>query len=223
MPERKLPPHFLGRTAHPTHGPTEPALNVGYDSIYLGLVPRLAECDFAESAQRLGLEYREGRVWVHFLARDYMITRDGVEPLDGQPANVNIRSVLLYYLLSKGAGSPDHAYVLFENFPRLVGGLGTPIGLMNTPLERKFGGDYAAFSEAALRLEGMAEDAQPGSHAWRFEILPKIAARVVFREADDEFPAAIQIMLDQAALRFLDFECLAVMVGCFVSALIHAV
>jgi len=32
----------------------------GYDSIYLGLIPKLSECDFQESAKRLGLEYVNG-------------------------------------------------------------------------------------------------------------------------------------------------------------------
>ena len=39
-------------------------------------------------------------------------------------------------------------------------------------------------------------------------------------EADDEFPVEIQIMLDKTALDFLEFECLAFIVGCFVRALI---
>jgi hypothetical protein len=223
MPERKIPPRTLQRAARTTSGSSETGPMRGYDSIYLGLLPRLAECDFEESAGRLGLDYDSGRVRAHFLGRDYVITHAGVEPLDSQPANVNLRSVLLYYLLSKGSGNPEHAYVLFENFPRLVGGLGSPIGLMSTPLERKFGADYTAFGKAATQLGGAEEDSQPGSHAWRFELLPKIAARLVFQEADEDFPAQIQIMLDQAALRFLDFECLAVMMGCLVSALVHAV
>ncbi len=222
MPERKLPPYRLGPAARPAQLPSEPGLKGGYDSIYLGLIPRLAECDLEESAGRLGLDCDGDRVQVHFLGRDYVITRDGVEPVDGEPVNVNLRSVLLYYLLSKGSGDPDHAYVLFENLPRLVGSLGNPVRLMSTPLERKFGGDYAAFGKAATRLGGTEEDSQTGSHAWRFEVLPKILARLVFQVADDEFHATIQIMLDQAALRFLDFECLAVMMGCLVGALIRA-
>ena len=222
MPERKLPPHLPGRSAQASDRPSGPERQSGYDAIYLGLIPRLAGCDFEASAGRLGLDYREGHVLARCLGRDYAITRAGVEPLDGQPANVNVRSVLLYYLLSTGSGEPESAYVLIENLPRLVGGLGNPIGRMAAPLEQKFGVDYAALGEAALSLGGAEEPSPPGSHAWRFELLPKVRARLVFQEADDEFAAAIQVLLDRAALRFLDFECLVVLAGCFVGALIQA-
>jgi hypothetical protein len=195
-------------------------MNGGYDSIYLGLVSKLSELDFRESAERLGLEYVCGGVEVRFLKREYRITIDGVEPLDGQPANVNNLSVLLYYLLSKGQGEPEDSYIPFESIPRIMGGLSAQSRLMNTPLERYFGNDYVKFSEASLQLGGKQDNPQAGKHLWRFDVLPKIPVQLVFYEADEDFPAEIQIMLDRTAIRFLEFECLAFMVGCFVRALI---
>jgi hypothetical protein len=194
----------------------------GYDSIYAGLVARLPECDFQESAGRLGLEYVEGGVQVSFLKREYRITRVGVEPLDGQPVNVNNRSVLLYYLLSKGQGEPGDAYILFESLPRMVSGLSLQKRLMSSPLERYFGNDFVKFGKAAGKLGGMVEESRPGKHVWKFNVLPKIPLKTVFYEADDEFPVSIQIMLELTVLQFLDFECTAFMVGCFVHALIKA-
>ena len=195
-------------------------MNRGYDSIYLGLITKLSECDFQESADRLGLEYVDGGIQVCFLKREYRITLDGVEPLDGQPVNVNNLSVLLYYLLSKGQGDPENSYILFESIPRMISGLGFQNRMMTRPLERKFGNDYVKFSEAAVKLGGIEEESQVGKHLWKFNILPKIPLKIVFYEADDEFPTNIQIMLDKTALQFLEFECLAFMVGCLVRALI---
>ncbi|MBI5847499.1 MAG: DUF3786 domain-containing protein [Nitrospirae bacterium] len=196
-------------------------MNSGYSSIYRGLISRLPECDFQESADRLGLEYIEGGIQVCFLKREYRITANGVEPLDGQPVNVNNRSVLLYYLLSKGRGDPENSYVLFESIPGMISGLTFQGRLMNTPLERYFGNDYVKFSETAVKLGGIKEESLSGTHLWRFNVLPKIPVKIVFYEADDEFPINIQIMLDRTALNFLEFECLAFMVGCFVRALIN--
>ncbi len=136
----------------------------GYDSIYLGLVSRLPGCDFQEAARRLGLSYVDGRIQASFLERDYRITVDGAEPLDGQPVNVNNRSVLLYYLLSRGSGDPENRFVLFESIPGMGGGLHTELRLMNRPLERCFRNDYAKFGEAALKLGGVAEEAWEGKH-----------------------------------------------------------
>ena len=70
------------------------------------------------------------------------------------------------------------------------------------------------------QLGGLEEESQMGKHLWKFIILPKIPLKIIFYDADEEFPVDIQIMLDKTALQFLEFECLAFMVGCFVRALI---
>lgn len=192
----------------------------GYESIYLELKSKLAECDFRESADRLGLEYVDGAVHACFLGRKYLITKDGVEPLDAQLVNVNNRSVLIYYLLSKGRGEPEGSYIPFESIPRMIGGLNLQSRLMNTPLERYFAEDYVGFAEAASKLGGIEEETKSGKHVWRFDILPKLPLILVFYEADEDFPVEIKIMLDKTSLQFMEFECLAFMVGCFVRAMV---
>jgi hypothetical protein len=61
-----------------------------------------------------------------------------------------------------------------------------------------------------------------GKHVWQLRPLPKILSQIVFYDADDEFPADIQIMFDKSAPRFLDFECLAFMTGAMIEAIIEA-
>jgi hypothetical protein len=102
----------------------------------------------------------------------------------------------------------------------MISGLPAQSRLMNAPLEKYFGKDYAKFGEAAAKLGGIEEEAQGGKHSWKFDVLPKIPLKLVYYEADEDFPAEIQIMLDTTAIRFLEFECLAFLVGCFVRALI---
>jgi hypothetical protein len=196
-------------------------VNSGYDSIYRGLLARLPDCDLEEAAGRLGLSYVRGTVHVRFLSREYAITRHGVEPLDGHPVNVNTRNVLLYYLFSTGRGEPEDSYVLFEAIPRAITGVSSPGHLMSAPLDRHFGNDYVRFADAAARLGGTLGESTAHAHVWRFAVLPKIRLQAVFHDADDEFPATVQIMLDRAAIRFLEFECLAFMTGCLVRALIQ--
>jgi Domain of unknown function (DUF3786) len=197
------------------------ALQGGYDSIYRGLVARLPGCDLREAADRLSLDYAEGSVRLAFLGRRYRITRDGVRCEDGRSANVNTLSVILYYVLSEGRGDPEGSYVLVEAIPRMVGMLGAQSRLMSTPLERHFANGYAAFSEAAAKLGGIEEESRGGTHLWKFIVFPKIPAKLAFEEADDDFPVGMQIMLDRTAIQFLEFECLAFMVGCLVRALIE--
>ena len=192
----------------------------GYDSIYLGSITKLSDCNFQASAERLGLEYVDGGIQVSFLKREYRITLAGVEALDGQPFNPNNGSVLLYYLLSNGRGDPENSFVPFESIPGMISGLGFQNRMMSRPLERKLGNDYVRFREAAVKLGGTEEESQIGRHLWKFNVLPKIPLKIVFYEADDEFPTNIQILLDKTALQFLEFECLAFMVACFARALI---
>lgn len=194
----------------------------GYDSIYRGLVARLPGCDLREAAGRLGLDYAEGGIRLGFLGRRYRVTPDGVRCEDDLPVNVNNLSVILYYVLSTGHGDPEGSYVLVEAIPRMVGMLGAQSRLMSNPLERHFADGYGAFGEAATRLGGSEEESPAGTHLWKFTVLPKLPVKLAFEEADDDFPVGVQIMLDRTAVEFLEFECLAFMVGCLVRALIEA-
>ncbi len=68
----------------------------------------------------------------------------------------------------------------------------------------------------------LTESSPERGRCWDFRLLPRIAARVVWHEADDEFPADVQVLFDRGALRFLEFECLVVLAGRFAEALILA-
>ena len=82
----------------------------GYEQIYLDLLPRLSQCDLVESARRLGLEVlASGEVSANFCGRTFLISHQGVTPADGQSVNVNFRSVLAHYILSKGRAEPEHS------------------------------------------------------------------------------------------------------------------
>jgi hypothetical protein len=197
----------------------------GYEQIYRDLLPRLLQCDLAESAGRLGLEMlANGEVSVQFCGRQYVISSVGVNPADGQPVDVNNRSVLAHYILSQGRGEPEHSFLpLAQMTGTVMGQQLQDKGLMVKPLLREFGSDYDKFQSAARKLGGVLEGAsEDGGQGWTFQVLPKIPLRLVFYQADDEFPADIQMLFDRSARRFMEFECLAFLSGCFTKALIKA-
>ena len=196
----------------------------GYDEIYRGLLPRLATCDFRETAGRLGGEMTGDGVCIRFLGRDYFIDAGGIEPKDGCPADANTRSVLVYYITSPGAGEPTLDFAPLNRFTGLIEGRNTlTAGIMNLPLIREFGSDYAKFRSAAAKLGGNEQlSSSPGKHIWNIYVLPKILSQIIFYEADEEFPADIQIRFDLVSRRFLEFECLAVLTGCMVKGLLSA-
>jgi hypothetical protein len=200
-------------------------MSSGYEQIYRDLIPELAQCDLAESAGRLGMAVLpDGNVGVEFCGRAFRISPTGVEPADGQPVDVNFRSILAYYIVSKGRGEPEHSYLPLSRMTGMIAGQKShDQGIMVRPLLREFGDDYSKFQFAAGKLGGVLQEAAPdGGQCWDFAVLPRIAIRLVFYQADDEFPADIQIQLDRSAPRFLAFECLAFLTGCFTKSLIMA-
>ena len=196
----------------------------GYDRIYRTLLPRLAECDIAQNGLRLGGQPAGGGVKIPFLGRDYIITKSGVAPEDGKPADVNSLSVLVYYVTSSGAGDFSYDFAPLNRLTGMIDGQNNlSDDIMNGPLIREFKGDYSRF-EHAMRSLGGAEipSSGAGKHVWQLLPLPKILAQLVFYEADEEFPVDIQIMFDKTAPRFLDFECLAFMSGAMIHEIIKA-
>jgi hypothetical protein len=199
-------------------------VGTGYENIYSSLLPKLAECDLAESAFRLGGTMAEGGVRFSFLGRDYMITNGGVWPEDDEPADVNILSVLIYYITSRGSGGFLGDFAALFRLTGMIDGQNSQTnGIMNAPLIREFSDSYGRFARAMTNIGGVEFPATvPGKHVWQLNPLPKILCQIVFYEADEEFPTDIQIMFDKSAPRFLDFECLAFMTGAMIRTIIDA-
>jgi hypothetical protein len=195
----------------------------GYERIYHTILPKLGECDILQNGVRLGAEPVEGGVRVCFLGRNFIIGKEGVEPEDKLDASVNSLSVLIYYITSNGAGDFSYDFAPLNRLAGMIDGqTSLTNGTMSVPLIREFGEHYDRFAMAVARLGGVEQAASDsGKHIWRLLALPKILTEIIFYEADDEFPADIQIMLDRTAPRFLDFECLAVMTGAMINELIR--
>ncbi|AGL00170.1 DUF3786 domain-containing protein [Desulfoscipio gibsoniae] len=197
-------------------------MSSGYEQIYESLIPKLSKCDFLEVAERLGLSLQpDGALSVNFLGREYEISSRGVNPTDGKPVNVNNRSVLAYYTLSKGVGEPTFSYVPISYLAGTGIILSTNIKWMTDPLVKTFSGNYVTFSETMCRLGGVFNGKlKSGGYSWLLKALPKILLQIVYYDGDDEFPCEVQILFDKNASRFMEFECLAFLEGCLVRAMI---
>jgi hypothetical protein len=193
----------------------------GYEQIYESLIPKLGKCDFSEIAERLALTlHSDDALRVDFLGREYEISSHGVNPIDGKPVDVNNRSVLAYYALSQGNGEPAFSYVQITYFAGTVF-TSTNLKWMTDPLGKTFDGNYERFSETMCKLGGILSDKQKsGCYTWFLRVLPKIPLQIVYYDGDDEFPCEIQIMFDENAASFMEFECLAFLEGCLVRAMI---
>lgn len=198
----------------------------GYEQIYIDIIHLLAGIDFTDAASRLGLRQTEGgELSVDFLRRPYKISRAGVDVLDGNPVPVNNRSILVYYAASTGAGEPTHVFRPLSSFSHglFTSGERNSLKWMASPLVKAFGANRERLA-AVLSAMGatVLGNVRLGEYAWLYNLLPKIPCKIVYEEADEDFPCNIKILLDDGALRFLAFEQLAFLNGAFVGALISA-
>lgn len=194
----------------------------GYDQIYESLVPKLSKCDFSEAGKRLGLSLlQNGALSVNFLGREYEISSCGVKLVDGKSVNVNNRSVLAYYVLSRGINEPAFSYVPLSYFIGTGVTFSSNVKWLTDPLGKTFNGDYVTFNITMCKLGGIFSGRlKSGGYSWLLKILPKIPLQIIYYEGDNEFPCEIQIFFDKNASSFMEFECLAFLEGCLVRAMI---
>ena len=190
----------------------------GYQQIYLDLAKALRGFDLAGNAPRLGLTAEGGGVVVNFFNRAYRVDAGGVRPLDGGPAGVNHLSLIAHYAMSPGRGEPSGDFMPLGRMTGMVEGRGDfERSTVNAALGRKFGGEKPALAAAAESIGGRAEGRdQSGGWAWLFRPFPKVPLKLLFYEADDEFPADYRLMFDSRATDFMEFEALGFLTGVFV-------
>lgn len=184
-----------------------------WEQYSLNQMALLAEIDVESQAPALGLTVdAQGRVPVRFFGRDYLVSRRAVEALDGGPVTPNHKSVLAHYLMSRGRGA-----LTGENLPigRLTGVISSgasPSDNLIQPLAEKFGDRYDIFRETAEKIGGRSEGTAPsGGESWLFHDLPLFPVRVIFFEADEEFPAEVKVLFDSSAPVFVSYEVMELM------------
>ena len=197
----------------------------GYEKTYEAIVPRLKNLEFPYAALRLGFDLIDKyRMSIDFLGRKYEVDRDGVRPADGEPVDVNFRSVLVYYATSAADTEPLYDFALLNTFTgSLNTGGGGRADWMTAPILRACGDNYPRFRQA-VRDMGMTYEGSRAAaeHTWQYRLLPKIPVLNKYFEADGEFPADVKVYYDKTVPRFLDFEPLAVLTGCLVSTVTGA-
>jgi hypothetical protein len=173
----------------------------------------LAGANLAAQALALGLTVdAQGRVQVRFFNRDYLVSNTGLEALDGAPVPLDHQSVMAHYLMSRGRGTLTGEYLPIGRLTGVPSTGASPSDSLLIPLGAHFGDRYDLFVQAAKRVGGQAEGRAPsGGEAWLFPGLPFLPVRVVFFEADDEFPAEIKVLFDSSAANFVAYECLELM------------
>ncbi|MDR2946178.1 MAG: DUF3786 domain-containing protein [Candidatus Adiutrix sp.] len=191
----------------------------GYRRIYVDLAGEMAGFDLAANAPHVGLAVTEGGVTVDFFRRLYRADATGVRPLDGGPAGDNHLSLIAHYAMSPGRGEPSGHFLPLGRLSGMIEGRNSfERSMVNGSLGRTFGNDSAALAVAAEALGGLDAglEQSSGGRAWLFWPFPKVPMKLLFFEADDEFPAEYRLLFDSRATDFLEFEALGFLTGVFI-------
>jgi hypothetical protein len=183
-----------------------------YETVYAGLVERLAGINIARAAADLGLAMRGSAALAPLLGRDYLVDKDGVSAADGGPAAVTHRIVLAYYLMHSGYGKPAGRFAPYRELP---GGAYFARNVAQTVegrLARFFSSRLGDLKRAAAALGGRPTAGEAcADAAYEFTTLPKLPLMITLYDADEDFPAEAKLFYDLLAPNFLDLECLAVL------------
>ena len=198
----------------------------GYENIYRDLLDELKSVDLAQAAKVLNLAYNPaGQVEVVFMGNTFLIENGGIHGRDGKTAATAHGTVLAGYILKQGWGEPAGKFVSFDGITGMVPARSS---YSSTSLEArlaKYGQvDPAHFHEAIVKSGGRSGgEVGSGGKSWIIQLLPKIPVQLVFYMGDEGFPSAARLLIDQAAVDFLEFEFLAVLATIFVEQLIEEV
>lgn len=128
-------------------------------------------------------------------------------------------SMAVYHLLYHTIDVPTVSGKWVPNYA--IDGVVSRSGRTSDPLFgsfcRRWSGQCAALAQACERAGGKMIPCgeHKGDVGFQFEVLPYVGMRLVFWDADEDFPAQVQILLDQKVLDFVHYET----VGCVISDL----
>ena len=83
------------------------------------------------------------------------------------------------------------------------------------PFEQKYAGRTDELKAACISAGGRKLDI--GDAAYEFEVFPHLHLRLVFWDRDEDFPAQVQILVDQCVTEFVHYET----IGCMISDLLE--
>lgn len=136
-----------------------------------------------------------------------------------EPPPLWIRIILLHYLqTADGTPVADH----WSAFRELPGGRffeSSYVQQSIAPLIERFGQDLEGFREASRALGGTLMN-RTGDAAFRFLALPHTPIGCILYLADDEMPASVNIVFDEAITHYLPTEDVAVLTNYFANVLI---
>ena len=189
------------------------ALN-NYDKTKISMAHVFLQYDQATMIHKYSLDYNSDWLYVTFINRTYRINRKtgSVQWSDNDfeivhEANHNeamtIYDVLCY---SKDRCHLSHEFVNINSLSSVrTGNLSPNRGFFQNTADF-FNGKTVELRNACISLSG--KELEKGDVAFKLNLFPFLPIIIRFWEADDEFPASLQILADRNTLDYMHYETL---------------
>jgi hypothetical protein len=138
----------------------------------------------------------------------------------GKELSIDQQALLLFYFQHAHGSGPEGRLISFSELPEGKFYNAAFQGYSGNALAQAFKEDRAAFQSAAEKLGG--QSLSLGQAAYAFRILPKVTLGIVYWEGDEDFPAAMQVLFDTAAVRHLPTDVCAVAGGMLAGRILKA-
>ena len=161
--------------------------------------------------RKFGLAHDEDALYISFVARDYRVDRrTGTVTWASDPSHTASynEAMSIYDVLcdAKPLCHLSHQWVNVASLCSIQGGTLAKDGDFVKNSCAQFGGDAAALDRACRRLHGTPQP--KGDVAYELPLFPFLPLILRFWEADEDFPASMQVLVDKNTLDYLHYETL---------------
>lgn len=168
---------------------------------------KMKDLDLSAITKDLGGKYRDGRLLMHCLGREFEIFPEGEIRSQGH-ITPWIRILLLHYINTHGKAVLSGTWVSFSELRSGMVKASSFLREAEDPLKELFQSNSERVSAAIKTLGAEQSSNFPTPNAWVLFLLPKVPVVILYWPEEDEFPAKVQVLFDQTADKFLDVESL---------------
>lgn len=193
-----------------------------HEKIYADLLSCLKNIDLIKVANEKNLQVKDEKILLPSFARLYQISHHGVSAIDKKPVTFLQKLAVVSYVLSDGKGYAAYEFVPFSELGGYnIGREQHAIKAIKKRILNKFGNNYRLFEKASWKIGGLKKKESQDKHVWLYYAFPNVPILASFYEADEEFPADVQVLFDIRSLDFLGLKCLGFLPDYFVTSLIE--
>jgi len=168
---------------------------------------KIKDVDLSAITKDLGGNFRDGRLFMHCLGREFEIFPGGDIRSQGH-IRPWIKILLLHYINTHGKAELSGTWVSFSELRSGMVKASSFLREAEDPIKELFESNPEGVSAAIKTLGAQQSGNFPTSKAWVLFLLPKVPVVILYWPEEDEFPAKVQILFDQNADKFLDVESL---------------